>query len=483
MKKIKIPICLNLSIEHESLLRKFTIIFFSLYLLPLAILFLVIHNSEISSKILLKDYEILIDKNFFDIFFTVFSTSSLVCFLWGHKTFTSLMDISQKAEEISKGNLGARIKDSGDKEIVELARSFNEITRKLEQNIERLKTSKRTLQEVLYRIGTGLSDITKNNMEIFLKLILDTTIGAIDARRGAIVMVNEENSSLFVQCSQGYSNESAQRVTRSNSEEALVIKNKTPIIIQRLDLNGDPFICVPLKYMDKAIGALTFSGRVGDDDFSQEDIYLLTNIASQTAIAIINERLHLDAELTYKQTVAALALAVEARDSYSRGHSDRVSKYSVLLAKHLGLDEKTIATIADAAELHDVGKIGIEDDILRKPEKLNNEEISVMRKHPVIGESIVKPIRSLTNLCDLIRHHHEFLDGSGYPDGLRGDEVAIGARILAIADAYDAMTTDRSYRKARSKEDALAELRKFSNIHYDKNLVEAFVEALLKENL
>ena len=226
---------------------------------------------------------------------------------------------------------------------------------------------------------------------------------------------------------------------------------------------------------------MSFSGKIGEADFTQDDAMLLSNIATQTAVAIINERLNSDAEQTYKQTVSALALAVEARDSYSRGHSDRVAKYAVMVAKRMNLDEKAIMTIQDAAELHDVGKIGIEDEILRKTDRLDQEEMKIMVKHPVIGESIVKPIHSLSNLCDLIRHHHEFLDGSGYPDGLKADEICVGARILAIVDAFDAMTSDRPYRKAKTIEEATIELRKFSHSHYDEKIVEIFVDALLKK--
>jgi HD-GYP domain-containing protein (c-di-GMP phosphodiesterase class II) len=195
-------------------------------------------------------------------------------------------------------------------------------------------------------------------------------------------------------------------------------------------------------------------------------------------VAIVNERLNSDAEQTYKQTVSALAVAVEARDTYSRGHSDRVAKYAMMVAHTMSLEEKTMIMIQDAAELHDVGKIGIEDELLRKIGMLDEEEMKIMRKHPVIGESIVKPIHSLSNLCDVIRHHHEFLDGTGYPDGLKGDEVSVGARILAIVDAFDAMTTDRPYRKAKTHEEAFAELRRFSGTHYDDRIVESFIKVL-----
>ncbi len=481
MTEHKIPLDLKISIQHESLLRKFTIVFFTLSFLPLAILFFLLHNANISSTEFLNEYGILIDKNLVDTLFLLFLISSLVSFFWGRSIFIVFLKISKKAEEISKGNLGQRLDVEGDKEIVELARSFNSITRSLEENIERLRMSKRMIQEVLYRISTGMADPTKS-IQTFLKLILETTMNAVDSKRGALVLLSEDNSSLYIECSQGYSDAELQRKIKPGSEEDSVIKNSRPIIIPGVSKDIETSICVPLKHREKTVGVLSFSGKIADVDFSQDDIMLLSNIATQMAVAIVNERLNIDAEQTYKQTVSALAVAVEARDAYSRGHSDRVAKYAVMIAKKIGLDEETIKMIQDAAELHDVGKIGIEDEILRKPGVLTKEEMTIMRKHPVIGESIVKPIRSLTNLCGLIRHHHEFLDGSGYPDGLKGDGVPVGARILAVADAYDAMTTDRPYRKARTQDEAFLELKRFAPSHYDVSIVEAFINTLSENN-
>ena len=481
MAELKIPIDLKLSIQHESLLRKYTIVFFTMYFFPLTILFFLFHNADISSSAFLREYGIEIDKNLVDVLFLLFLLSSAVSFLWGRRIFLIFLKITKKAEEISKGDLSQRLDVQGDKEIVELARSFNAITRKLEENIERLKMSKRMVQEVLYRISTGMADPTKST-QTFLKLILETTMSAVDSYRGALILLGEDDLSLYVQCSQGYTEEELRKKTQPGSEAELVIRSSRPVIVPGVGKDIETSICVPLKHKEKTVGVLSFSGKIGEADFSQDDIMLLSNIATQTAVAIINERLNLDAEQTYKQTVSALAVAVEARDAYSRGHSDRVSKYAVMVAKKIGLNEEAISMIQDAAELHDVGKIGIEDEVLRKAGRLTQDEMRIMRKHPEIGESIVKPIRSLANLCDLIRHHHEFLDGTGYPDGLKADEVNTGARILAVADAYDAMTTDRPYRKALTQEEAIAELRKFAPAHYDEKIVEAFVDGLSKKS-
>jgi HD-GYP domain-containing protein (c-di-GMP phosphodiesterase class II) len=171
-------------------------------------------------------------------------------------------------------------------------------------------------------------------------------------------------------------------------------------------------------------------------------------------------------------------MAVEARDPYSRGHSDRVSQYSVKVAEKLGLSPEVIQDIKLAAELHDVGKIGISDEILKKEGLFNEQEKKIMGKHPIIGESIIRPVRSMSRLYSIIRHHHERLDGTGYPDGLTKDRIPLSAKILAVTDSFDAMTTDRPYRKALSRETAKEELKKCIDTHYDRSVVEAFLAVI-----
>jgi len=168
-------------------------------------------------------------------------------------------------------------------------------------------------------------------------------------------------------------------------------------------------------------------------------------------------------------------LAVEARDIYSRGHSDRVSMYSVKVAEKLGMSKEEIKIIKEAGQMHDVGKIGISDDILRKPGPLEDYEFEIMRQHPTIGEGIILPLSGFLNLRDPIRHHHEWLNGQGYPDHLKGDEIPMSSRILAVVDSYDAMTSDRPYRKALGKEIARQELLKYKGIRYDPTVVDVFL--------
>jgi HD-GYP domain-containing protein (c-di-GMP phosphodiesterase class II) len=176
-------------------------------------------------------------------------------------------------------------------------------------------------------------------------------------------------------------------------------------------------------------------------------------------------------------TARALASAIDAKDPYTRGHSVRVNRYSVILARYHGLSESDIADIHVASLLHDVGKIGVDDAILKKPGKLSPEEFELMKRHTVIGESIMAPIRQMKRLLPGLRSHHERWTGAGYPDGLQGDQIPLMARIIAVADSFDAMTTDRPYQKAMSFEDALARLHHLKGSGFDERIVESFNRA------
>ena len=180
---------------------------------------------------------------------------------------------------------------------------------------------------------------------------------------------------------------------------------------------------------------------------------------------------------TYLMTIEALAAAVEARDPYTHGHTQRVEAYTVIMAKALGCDESEVSAIRRASVLHDIGKIGIEDVILRKQARLEPDEEIRMQKHPVISVDMLKGIDFLDPVLPLVRHHHERWDGNGYPDQLHADEIPLGARILAVADALDAMTSDRPYRAARTFEYAKTEILKGSATHFDPEVVTAFIKS------
>lgn len=183
----------------------------------------------------------------------------------------------------------------------------------------------------------------------------------------------------------------------------------------------------------------------------------------------------------YLETIRALAAAIDAKDPYTKGHSERVAQLSVVLAQDLHLSDRDIENIEYTALLHDIGKIGIDDRILGKSSKLSNEEFKKIKEHPIVGANIIEPVDFLKNSYEAIYHHHERYNGGGYPDGLKAKDIPLCARIIAVADAYDAMGSDRPYRKKLSKEKILKEFTEQSGKQFDPQIVNALMLILKRE--
>jgi len=194
-----------------------------------------------------------------------------------------------------------------------------------------------------------------------------------------------------------------------------------------------------------------------------------------------------DLDLSYKELrmlyeglIISFISALDAKSAWTKGHSERVTNYAISIAKEMGLKDKDIETLRTAALLHDIGKLGTYDVILDKHEKLTDEEADLIKKHPGKGEEILRPISQLKDILPIIRSHHERIDGSGYPDGLKNGEIPFLARIITVADTFDSMTSDRPYRLKATKEDAISELKKYSGTQFDPEVVEAFSNTITK---
>ena len=183
----------------------------------------------------------------------------------------------------------------------------------------------------------------------------------------------------------------------------------------------------------------------------------------------------------YLEAIETLAVALEAKDSYTRGHSNMVTAYAVAIARKMGLEPSMIQAVEIGAMMHDIGKIGVPDDILKKPGNLTADEFEIVKRHPLIGEEILKPMQHplFTIPRQIVRWHHERLDGSGYPDGLKGDEIPLAAKITFVADAYDAMTSERPYRTGMPVETAFKELRKHAGKQFEPEIVEVLCDLLM----
>ncbi|MFC2006743.1 CHASE2 domain-containing protein [Chloroflexota bacterium] len=210
-------------------------------------------------------------------------------------------------------------------------------------------------------------------------------------------------------------------------------------------------------------------------------IHVSSIITQNTATTIENASLHRKVAVGYKSTIRALAASIDAKHQYTRGHSERVTEYVLLIASSLPMSQEELEVLEYAGILHDIGKIGIPDSILSKPGPLEPEEWTIVHQHPVIGANIIKDIPFLEEARRLVLHHHERYDGTGYPDGLMGNSIPLGARLLAVADTYDSLTSDRAYRTGISAEDALSELRNSCDTQLCPIAVKAFIFGLTEQ--
>jgi putative nucleotidyltransferase with HDIG domain len=187
---------------------------------------------------------------------------------------------------------------------------------------------------------------------------------------------------------------------------------------------------------------------------------------------------HGEVETSYLQTLQALAMALEAKDHYTAGHSGRVSRFAYLLARRMGLARDKCEEIRNGALMHDIGKIGVPERVLMKPDRLSEDEVALIQMHPVTGAQILDAVPPLRRYIHAVRHHHERWDGKGYPDGLKGNEIPIEARITLIADTFDAITSDRPYRPAKPLELAVDQFKKFAGMQFDSECVQVFLQIL-----
>ena len=411
--------------------------------------------------------------------------SSIAGYFVIRKAVTTLSQLTANVKEVINGNRSKTELLEEDNEIGELARYFDSVSKKLEFKIKEVEASKRLIQNIFHKIGEATT--SSRGIDSLLELILQSISSAVSASGGFIMLVDTDSAQ--VKPSVIYSEDgkpvdiSGVKLEGKKGIIAKVIDEDKPIVASQDDIwaNGLPFqslLCVPLDYKNKVAGLIAVFDKKHGLSFSTDDISLFKDVASQTAVAILNYQLNMDVEKAYLDTIRALAMAVEAKDPYSGGHLDRVATYTTTIGKKLGLNEEDMKNLHDGAYLHDLGKIGIRDDVLQKTGKLSAEEYEEMKKHAIIGETIMKPVKSLSKLCSIVRSHQERWDGSGYPDSLKGEAIPLHARILAIADVYDALVTERPYKKALTKEEAKGELRKLAGVKLDKRIVDAFLETL-----
>src|SRR3989339_175352 len=338
----------------------------------------------------------------------------------------------------------------------------------------------------------GLKYSPNHNKQTLSKMIVDYSCKILKTDVSSLMLIDETSNELIIAAAKGLSNEIMDRTRLKIGEgiAGLVARNGKHVFVE--DIEKDPrffkaenlrypaksFISVPLKVRNKVIGVLNVNKEKEGEKFTERDLRLLQLLAGQAAITVENIELYQNLQRLYLETMQTLAKAIDAKDAYTREHADRSGSYAKLVAEELHLPKSMIKHIEYAAMMHDIGKIGIKEEILLKPTKLTEAEREEIKKHPLIGEKIIAPIEFLAPIAPLILYHHEWFDGTGYAEGLVGEEIPIGARIVAVIDAYDAMTSDRPYRKALPKESAIKELKKGSGSQFDPKIVDAFLRVL-----
>ena len=264
---------------------------------------------------------------------------------------------------------------------------------------------------------------------------------------------------------------------------------------ERLAQEGIELV-LPMIVRGEVTGLILLGGKASGEEFSNDDFDTIRAMVRHIGVGIHthrlleqlehraeeNRRLYEDLRGIYRDTVRAFAAAIDIKDKYTQGHSERVGRYSEIIAAEMGWSEEEVEGIQIAGYLHDVGKLVVDRDIINAPYNIDAKNSSDLNKHPAAGYEILAPIRHpYADIPLMAKYHHERLDGRGYPDGLTDEQIPLGAKIVSLADSFDAMTTDRPYRRRRSFEDVVRDLRENSGKQFDGKVVAAFARAILKE--
>ncbi len=344
--------------------------------------------------------------------------------------------------------------------------------------------------QILIRVSS-LINSTLESSEIELKAVEALTT-LLDAEAGSLLLLDEATGELVFEMAVGEKGGTLKesRLRPGEGVAGWVAAHREPLIVgdvrrdKRFSRRADRqtgfttrnILAVPVLSRGKLVGVLEgINKRQGD--FGREDLDNAASLAHQVAVAIENARLYEGMRETFLSTIAALSETIELRDPYTGGHTQRVMAYSTAVGRRMGLSRAELETLRLSAILHDIGKIGVPDEILLKGSFLSPAEQDRMNRHPQFGSDILRHIRQLKDVVAAVRSHHERYDGLGYPDGLEGSGIPLLARIIAVADTFDAMTSDRPYRAKLNFAEAFKELRRNAGTQFDPAVVKAFVKA------
>jgi response regulator RpfG family c-di-GMP phosphodiesterase len=389
---------------------------------------------------------------------------------------TAFGTVETAIEAMKKGAFDYILKPFKMEEVVQIVRRAIDMKRLADENI-RLKS---TLS--LYRLFEKL-DVTLSLNEM-LDRILDYAMGQVDADELSIYLQRPDSGELELRRklqASGHDKETSidlERVSMETGSGRFLISHGQEIreFVRATDTLPDAFLSMPLIHQSKRVGVLNVMGYEGKR-FTEGQRKLLSILSGRAALSIENYRLMQELRDTVRKTIQSLASALEAMDRYTAGHSDRVTVYSLLIGRVLGMPAHETEVLQQAALMHDIGKIGCHAN-LNKKEALTAKEYEIFKEHPTHGKNIIEPLTFLHPVIPGVHLHHERWDGKGYPVGLSGEEIPLMARILAVADSYDAMTSNRAYRKALTHRVAIEELKRCAGTQFDPAIVEAFLDAI-----
>ncbi|MFH1647848.1 MAG: HD domain-containing phosphohydrolase [Chloroflexota bacterium] len=329
-----------------------------------------------------------------------------------------------------------------------------------------------------------------------INAVMAITRQALRASASSILLSEEEGQKLIFLFADGSIGEQIKRVkiSKKSGIAGWVAQNGTPLVENDVeknkyfnkftdDISGfktRSIICVPMLSQNRVIGVIEVLNKLDNVNFDERDLQTLTRTAAAISQVIEHVKQTHRQLLTHKATISTLVSAVDARETCIRRHPKRVSEYALMGAAGLSLPPEQKQAIECASILHDIGKLGIPDSILCKLDTLNNEEREMINQHPVEGFKVMQGIAFLQEAARLVFYHHERYDGQGYPRGLRGKDIPTGSRLIAVADAFDNMTAEKSHRAALSQDDALTRLLKSAGSQFDPAAVEAFKDGYVK---
>jgi len=366
----------------------------------------------------------------------------------------------------------------------------------------------RTLPGKVAQVGTTKIDLLEKLLartrpedkeEQLITSIMRMTHDALGASASSLLLLDEKTQELYFKFADGPVGQQLKRlhISRQSGIAGWIVRNGKPLVVNNAERNSNFYkmidsatgfktksiIGVPIIVGDRVIGVIEVLNKADGTDFAKQDLKTMMEVAATTAMTIENVRMNANLLNSYKGTVDALVSLADAKETSGGGHSRRVSEYALTGAKELSLSKEEKRDIEYAAILHDIGKLSIPDSVLNKSEALTDEEWEMIRKHPTIGYNLLKGIPFLKVASKLILCHHERYDGKGYPQGIKSETLPIGARLIAVADAFDNMTTDHVYRKALTRQQAFAELYKHARSQFCPVAVKAFNSGFVRSRL